>query len=343
MATDSSHDLEGPLSDNHDLITTEQQRIVYEGIQAVASRCDGAVSLDKKGFNGQDTHFGRRISAMSFEEWTPEIHAEAARIANVYREQILSYTGHDVRNLAIVRAREDAETNHVARSQARQDEKRRNHISDRKARLTTDGIDLSWSSKDPDCFGVLLTEVKRLPGRRYSNGHNYVALSIEALDFIERHSVEADFDIDSERAKLVPVESVTLNVGGTAVQAPPAKPADIVLLNDRQVRIRFPYNPDMVTAVRSLPGRTYDDGRYGEAKSNLADLHPEVLAFADRFGLVVAPEVTDALSGAMEAHAAVQSAADLNEAVSRLADPSALPADFLAKLIESGAKVEVSA
>src|SRR5215831_8068279 len=105
--------------------TTDQQyELVYQGIVEVASRCDGAQSLDGVGFNGQDTKFGKRIAAVPFSEWTDDVKVEAARISLTYKQQILNYIGVDVATLDVVRQAAGLRTNHIARNQARQYERR---------------------------------------------------------------------------------------------------------------------------------------------------------------------------------------------------------------------------
>ena len=56
----------------HNLDPISQYRLVHEGIRAVAARCDGAVTLDMKGFDGQDTAYGRRIAGVLFEKLTAD-------------------------------------------------------------------------------------------------------------------------------------------------------------------------------------------------------------------------------------------------------------------------------
>lgn len=101
----------------------EEARLVHKGIQEVAARCNGAVTLDYKGFDGQDTHYGRRIASVPFETLTADDREEEARIANKYREQILTYTGVDVRDFSVVLDAKEASTNHASRDNARRYEK----------------------------------------------------------------------------------------------------------------------------------------------------------------------------------------------------------------------------
>lgn len=147
-----------------------EYRQVYAAICAIATRCDGALSDDGVGFNGQDTHFGRRIASVPFEDWTPEVRAEAARIAGRYATQAETYTGVDVRQLDVVREAQGRPTIHAARDQARGFERRARgaaKIEQRKAEVRPDGrVKVSWVKGDPD-FSALLDAARALPGRRF--------------------------------------------------------------------------------------------------------------------------------------------------------------------------------
>lgn len=305
------------MTSHTDITIEDQHRLVYQAITAVAARCDGAVDEDGVGFNGQDTKFGRRIASVPFSEWTDEIKDEAARIALTYRKQIESYIGLDVTTLSVVNEA-SGHANTAARNQARGFENL-GKKAERKARLIEGNIiALSWHRKDPDCFGVLLAEVKALPGRRWTGSVNEVSLSAEALDFIERHDVAAEFDVETARTLLA-----------AAPATPAAAPQPNVVLDPAGVRISFPYEASAVNAVRRLPGRSYD----GATKTNTADLHPAVLEFADEFSLVVDPAVVEAINNLGATKAAVQTEAQIRRTVSALADPAALPAEFVQEVL----------
>jgi hypothetical protein len=321
----------------HNVEQDQEYRLVYEGICAVAGRCDGALQNDGVGFNGQDTAFGRRIASVPFEEWTDSVRWEAARIARTYRVQIESYTGVDVAELGVVKAiAETATSSSAARDTARGYEKaaeaeaRREELAAKRWAILTDGrIQLSWDSKDPDCFGVLLTEVKQLPGRRWTGSANVVDVSIYALDFIETHGLRVQgFDPAALRAELSqPVEERKIT-----------RPVNVKRDGETKVRISFPYNDELVAAVRSLPGRKYNGGD----KTNSADLCPEVIAFADKYNLVLEDGLREAVSALQAVAGAVADQAGLLRQVSRLDDPAKLSEAFLAQLLQACDKVEVA-
>ena len=77
---------------------------------------------------------------------------------------------------------------------------------------------------------------------------------------------------------------------GSSTPAESVAVYDVTMEGDRAV-IRFEYDPEKVSAVRSLPGRAWSPGR----KLNTADLTPDLLEFSVRYGLAVADEVLDAV------------------------------------------------
>lgn len=314
----------------------EQYKLVYAGIISVAIRCDGAITEDGVGFNGIDTHFGRRIASVPFEEWTPEIKEEAARIVSTYRTQVETYIGINLNQLPVVREangwdqvdfsgveKRGGQTNYAARDQARGIERRQagsKLVSERKATKLEDGtLALTWNSKDPDCFGALLAGVKALPGRVWTGSRNVVDFTPEAVDFIEEFALAADFDLTVARAD-----------AAAAVQAEAERPK-VTLYGKDQVKIESDgYVEARVFDARKLPGRQYKGSGI-----DICDLTPAVLTFAKKWGLVVDPAVEAKLNGLQAAKLDDQTKETMLLFVSRQADPSNLPPAFEA-LVQAG-------
>lgn len=329
------------------LSADQQFRTVYAGIVAVAARCDGAVEDDGVGFNGQDTKFGRRIASVPFEEWTPAVKLEAARIASRYRTQIESYTGIDVSALDVVQKAQDLGTVTEARDDARGFERRQEALAGRSVDAGTDpssSFVIRWGKRDPE-FRTFLDAVRRLPGRNW-NGQEWsapctreaaVALTTGDLAALPT-SAAADAQIERLLAEPEPTpaepevvaEPTTVEEWNAKVRAARNK----VVLDGDRVRISFDYDATLVAEVRNLPGRAYD----GSSKTNTADLHPDVLAFADKHGLVVAPEVRQALESVVAEVSAEQAEKDLRKVVSGLANPAELPAEFVQRVLAATEK-----
>jgi hypothetical protein len=318
--------------------TEEQYAIVYQGICAVASHCDGAITDDGVGFNGQDTKFGRRIASVPFDQWTQDVRQEAARIANRYQVQINTYTGIDVTTLQVVRDAKDSYTNTAARQTARGYEYRGKAKASRIVDVLNGELVVRWG-RDPD-FSELLSAVQALPGRRYLGGpqkNNRVFVSDEVDVFIETF----DFNVtDAARAVLEAPR-----------EAPQAQPVHHEITLDSRggkvvidTNVTGPWNQEGFNAVRALPGRSYVSGNV-----NTADIHPDVLPFAARLGLNVHPDVVAVIENARAALEA-RKAADLLEEdrrtvlshVSRQKDPGELPdvfVDMLAQVLPDAQRV----
>lgn len=306
-----------------ELPTQAQYELVYQGIVEVARRCDGAQSLDGVGFNGQDTHFGRRIAAVPFAQWTEDVKAEAARISNTYKVQIQTYTGVDVGTLPVVQEALGRTTNHKARNDARAYENRAKHLAGRTIDVVDGRLGIRWANGDPD-FSAFLKLAQALPGRRWDGARkvNVVDASPQVETFINEH----DFTITEAAQALLAQPAPAPKVDYQVTLDPEAR---------RKVIIRVSYNPALVEDIKVLPGRSWD----APTKSNRADAHPAVLALAGKWGLNVHPDAKAACEAAQDALAARQ-ASDLSgddvatvlAAVSGTNRPEDLPAVFVEML-----------
>jgi hypothetical protein len=309
--------------------TEEQNEQVYQGIVAVAAHCDGARSLDYVGFDGQDTHYGRRVASVPFSAWTDDVKAECARIANKYREQILRYTGTDVSTLDVVKEAVSRSTNHAARNDARAYEKRAKHLAARTIDVADGRLGIRWASGDPD-FSTFLPLVQALPGRRWDANRrvNVVDASPQVEVFVNEH----DFTISPAAQALLTATPVT--------PAAPKVDYQIWLGTDGRIVIKTaltaPGQPAS-DAVRALPGRAFVRSLY----ANSANPSPQVLAFARTFKLNVSPEAVKvceaagAALGATDASGLAQAdIATVLNAVSRCGKPENLPAAFVLMLAE---------
>lgn len=312
----------GPMA--QELTPEQQDALIAQGIIALASVCDGALTKDMQGFNGVDTHFGRRVALEDPANWDQDVRDECAHIILKYREQVKALTGVDVATLSRVIEAQDWGTNYAARNQARRYEKLDAARQARKVDVVTHPstgkscLGIFYAKKDPD-FQLFLAACQALPGRKFDWDHkcNAVFVSDEAQAFIQEH----DFQVsDAARALL------------EAPRQAPAVKCHVTLQGNRVV-IDTPYDPTLVEAVRSLPGRSWDAAN----KVNTVNVDPQVLTFAARFNLNVDPAVVaacDRANQALKARAAEDLAAKdvatiLNH-VSRAKSPEDVPPVFVA-------------
>jgi len=305
-----------------------EYRKVYSYIAEVAARCDGALTLDGMGFNGQDTKFGKRIASVPFEQWTDDVKQEAARICLTYKQQILNYTGEDCAQLDVVRAANGLHTNHQARQDAWGFE-RRSKNADKMALRKCDVVDgklaLSFHVKDPD-FGDMKVACQKLPTRRFD--WDAKAWITPVCDEAEDILLTYDFNVSDAARKLLNAPRadttayhITLHeaTGRLVIDAP---------------RVDSDAFYARVEDARALPGREFNPPGFG--KVDVVNAHPDVLRYAEKWHLTIHPDALLAIEKARRAME-TQAAADLAEEdfrtlmvhVSRLRSPEQLPPAFL--------------
>ena len=64
--------------------------LLAKAVQYLAANCDGAVQQDAKGFNGPDSRFGKALAAISPEAWSEGSQREAWEMLSKYRGQLAS-------------------------------------------------------------------------------------------------------------------------------------------------------------------------------------------------------------------------------------------------------------
>lgn len=309
----------------HNTDPISQYRIVHEGIKEVAARCDGARILDMKGFDGQDTHYGRRIAGVPFEKLTADDHVEIARIANKYRDQIERYTGVAVADLEVVQAAKELTTNHASRQNARRYEKLSAVRAARKVTLLADGrVGVSWASHgDPD-FSDLVAAARQLPGRRYNGATK--TNEVDATDAVLAFANDWDMEVPAEVIAAIEGRKVAV---AQAVQAEAARP-QVALDRDGLLVVsnKVTEDAEVRALVMRLPGRRWN------GQNNVVAATPEAKALFAKLGLRLSDNATSALGsvdGPVEdgGTAPITRATLLSQA-SRAGGITDLPAEFLA-------------
>lgn len=67
----------------------EVLKVIQTGIQTLAGNCDGAVTLDGKGFNKYDAYVGHPLAQLSEDQWQPKDYILAYRILTRYKDQLM--------------------------------------------------------------------------------------------------------------------------------------------------------------------------------------------------------------------------------------------------------------
>ena len=65
--------------------------LLHESLNALAENCDGANIRDHRGFNRNDTDYGKYMSSKDWQEWTYQESFEVWRMLRKYHTQLLDY------------------------------------------------------------------------------------------------------------------------------------------------------------------------------------------------------------------------------------------------------------
>lgn len=225
--------------------------LLHDAVSAIAARCDGAVTRDDQGFNGQDTKFGKRAAATPVAAWSEQLAAEVWRMLGTYQRQ-LAEEGFDYARFPHPR---DAPTDtlHAAREEAREHERRR--VSE-VAEVTFDG----------DAFHVHLHPRARharnrikaeIPGRRFDFGRE--AWEVPRASAPQLLAIADDYGWDLGAA----IRDLL------TASAPNPRSVELVERGGEMVcRFTAPYDAQLTAYMRdgtSLPGRVYQGGDVNEA------------------------------------------------------------------------------
>jgi hypothetical protein len=300
----------------------EQYRLVYEGICQVARRCNGAVTEDFVGFNGQDTHFGRRIASVPFEAWTDDVKVEAARIANTYQGQILTYTGMEIQKLPVVREAMGKDTNRQARDDARDFERRAFHVT-----VSDDRTALEFRFKyNPALSDELKAHSQGTRFEREPDKYWKVPVAYQLPGFVAwvrdpqlkfRFSPEAVVVLDK-------IAATTVEQVRAVVES---KPHGYMLSGE--VVFNFPYNLGQKDALKAAGARYEPSDKTWRVRAD-SPRAGAVVAAARQVGLVVAKEVDAALPRAAAAAEVKLDRKATLVGASRLSRPQDVSPEFLA-------------
>jgi SNF2 family DNA or RNA helicase len=206
---------------------TTTAELLHAAASALASRCDFAEDQDGAGYNKPDTHFGHNLANVPHHLWTAETTRTAWEVLGKYKEQL---KGLGIDWDAIPVPIEAVASRNIKAIQV-----------EGEAALI--------------CFPysrALVDKVKELPGRRWNKARKVwgVPLTKTTAPALIAFAKENDFAIDPAIAS------------GNYDEAPEVEAAD---LNNKAIdlvagvyQIRFPYDPDLVTAVKTITGRKWD-------------------------------------------------------------------------------------
>lgn len=263
-----------------------------DAIQTLAAACDGARTDDGKGFSAGNAPLGHYLSKIPGELWDNVLAAGAWQIAREHRAQ-LAANGIEIEDLPVPPEPEDDAREELT-------ERRRAFEAEEKfkagclcAVADDDGVPVLVLGfpYDPD----MVAEAREIPGRAWKPEFGvFTKVSVfpassapQVREFCNRYGIP----VPDEVAELA--------------DDPPAAPdseqfPNIEFLTGKTLAIRFDSfpGPDVLAAVKELPGRKWD----GEKKVWTVPVSAigEVCKFAAAHGLRLAEDVAKAADGAAE-------------------------------------------
>ena len=265
---------------------------LYDAMAALSARCDGAVTQDGIGFNGQDTKFGKRVVEMGLDSWDSDIAAEVSRILPTYRIQLESY-GFDMKEVSKSYVEAEADVRHEARDKARKAEyERKNQPYVSINHLNVMHVHNSYPIKD---------DLKR-------NGFRYDANSKTWFSPLNGQSVTTVLGLG---ITLTPEQEAILNtIPAEDLKVPEPKQfvhIDVCPVHSDHLMLKtefFGQIPLQVT--RAIPGRKWD----GQYKGDHITAHIGLLKLAEEFKLTISDKALEMIEIGREQQEAEQAAKD---------------------------------
>lgn len=225
---------------------------VEDAVRRIAARCDGAVTDDGVGFNGHDTHFGRRLAALPDDAWTAAMRYEAWKMLRTYKGQLatcgVDYDEIPAPDPVIGDGRNDARMVY-----------RRHHPAEEVSRtVRLRGDRYVFVLGRPQAEG-LYEALRGIPGAKWvpagaptplshpRSGSMVVNRCAAAAELADKWLFEADDD------------ATTLALLADIALGPEPDPINVTLAADgSHIVVTFPYDAMVVATVRGVPGAKWN-------------------------------------------------------------------------------------
>jgi len=196
---------------------------LYRAVQVLAGSCDGAVSADGVGFSGPDARFGKQIATISPDTWSDDVQRTVWKMLAKYRDQ-LARAGIDYASIP----EPSGETS-------------RKKPPVRVVDVVNGKVLVFLPYGDPAYPKTALSAIWNRDAKGWQVA---VAKYGHVLTWAARNGI-----VVSERAKAVletaPAPDRPQYAGTAAVER-------------GEIVIRFDYQPSLIDAIRSIPGRRWD-------------------------------------------------------------------------------------
>ena len=263
--------------------------IVQDAAFWLAARCDGAVTIDGRGFNGRDARYGKRMAALSFDEWADHDVRTMYRILETYKKQ-LELGGFDYDEIP-----EPTPPRRMV------------HLRDGKRAPAE--FTITWEKGDEQ-WSELLDAVKELPGRYFewepepANVIPYTPSSFAAVrEFIKVHGFQVGTGVDDALEKAPDSAAVRKNAAppGEVRQEAARSEREVYLYDDKTFGVAFIGHgfKEMLAGIKQLSGRRFKDenGRKFWTVPITSETAPLITSYGKHFKFVFTAETKERING----------------------------------------------
>lgn len=243
---------------------TKKKDTVRNALERLLSVCDGAVDDDGMGFNGFDSGFARDLN--SKRDWTYKQEKAAYKMLRKYRKQLSSF-GIDYDNLKFENEKEDKSKKEL-----------------KKVDYKGDGfVSIKFDYKKE-----YVESVKNIDGRSYDSSNKQWIVPINSTTIPQIRSFVAMYKFEvTDKA----VEEINNRKD---------KKDKEISLEDNKIVVRFPYDSELVSAVKRIPGRKFDGKKkLWRIPFNVTSAK-KVIEFADKFDFEVPEELQEEIDSSNE-------------------------------------------
>lgn len=257
------------------------EELLHTAVRALAGMCDGARTYDDRGYNKIDSAWGKSLASKSFDRWTHKEKFSAHRMLRKYKKQLMGY-GIDYDQIPQPMAPQPTAC---------------------RVMLSNDTIEVRFGYS-----ANLVQQVKLIEGRRYNPDGKFWYLPATPQHAVKAVEFARNFDFDIQEA----VHQLADKIDPT-IDEPVLPPKNITLTED-SAEIKFPYDPELIEAVKLISGARWNKPKGVWRVPLTADALPDLIEFADERGFVAPIDhlrlLADKLKGMMSESIEASKAAD---------------------------------
>lgn len=237
------------------VITTQQVDLLQECMQALAGRCDGAITDDGIGFNGSHTKLGHTLAAMT--DWDDQCIQYAYFLARFYQVQLASL-GYSIQEIKAIPISDITGASAYVTEKATAKERKERERLAQQATLTSRKIacihiehdltmckfEIYFDKKDPD-FSKLLEIMRSSESKMFA--HDHWDLYARSCNISIVQTLISDYGFTYKQDRL---DKLIAAINSTVVYKGYIKPS-----GKSELKVTFDYDKQHVATIKTLPAK----------------------------------------------------------------------------------------